>query len=159
METHGTSERIRTKPLTIGQIARLSGVGIETIRFYERQGLVPEPRRKPSGYRQYGDDVVERLAFIRRAKELGFTLSEIRSLLALRADPDSSAADVKHRARQKIAEIDDKIRSLQEIRSALAKITTACRGRGPLSDCPILDALEGRPLSPPPVTEPNHDQD
>jgi MerR family mercuric resistance operon transcriptional regulator len=130
------------KPLTIGQVARRAEVGVETVRFYERQGLLEEPARKESGYRQYTEDVVARLRFIRRAKELGFTLKEIAELLALRLDPDTSCAEVKGRAKAKIDDIDAKIRDLQRMRQALGKLVASCRGRGPISACPILDALD-----------------
>ena len=129
------------KPLTIGQVARQAGVGVETVRFYEREGLLEQPNRKPSGYRQYGDDAVARLSFIRRAKELGFTLNEIKELLSLRLDPSTNCADVRSRAQAKIADIDDKIRTLEQIKTALLNLTKACRGRGPISECPILDAF------------------
>lgn len=89
------------KPLTIGHLARLAGVGVETVRFYERQGLLAEPERRQSGYRQYSDEVIQRLRFIRRAKELGFSLAEIRDLLSLRDDPAATAADVRRRAEAK----------------------------------------------------------
>jgi MerR family mercuric resistance operon transcriptional regulator len=132
----------KMKPLTIGQVARNAGVGIETVRFYERQGLLQEPARRESGYRQYPEDVVARLRFIRRAKELGFSLKEIKELLALRVDPDTTCAEVKSRAEAKIADIEEKIQALRRIKKALAKLTAVCRGRGPTSECPILDALD-----------------
>jgi MerR family mercuric resistance operon transcriptional regulator len=130
------------KPLTIGQVARHAGVGIETVRFYERQGLLEEPARKESGYRQYPEDVVARLRFIKRAKELGFSLKEIKELLALRVDPDTTCAEVKSRAEAKIADIEEKIQALLRIKKALVKLTKACSGHGPTSECPILDALD-----------------
>ena len=130
------------KALTIGQVARHAGVGIETVRFYERQGLLEEPARKQSGYRQYGEDVVARLRFIRRAKELGFSLKEIKELLALRVDPTTTCAEVRSKAAAKIADVEQKIEALQRIRKALVKLTAVCRGRGPTSECPILDALD-----------------
>src|ERR687896_82889 len=93
-----------TKPLTIGQVARQSGVGVETVRFYEREGLLPRPSREASsGYRQYSPEAVSRLRFIRRAKELGFTLREIGELLDLRVDPATNRGDVKRRTAAKIA--------------------------------------------------------
>jgi MerR family transcriptional regulator, copper efflux regulator len=128
--------------LTIGKLAKSAGVGVETIRFYERQGLLPEPARRMSGYRSYGPDAVARLEFIRRAKDLGFTLNEIKSLLSLRRDPNSTAADVKREAQRKIQDVDEKIRNLQAIRRALQRLIDECHGRGPLSECPILDAME-----------------
>ena len=130
------------KPLTIGQVAKQVGIGVETLRFYERQGLLAQPKRPASGYRQYDDEAVERLGFIRRAKALGFTLGEIRSLLSLRVDPHSTVADVRERARKKVEEVDAKIRDLTAIRDALRKLVKACRGDGPKSECPILEALD-----------------
>ena len=130
------------KALTIGQVARHAAVGIETVRFYERQGLLEEPARKHSGYRQYGEDVVARLRFIRRAKELGFSLKEIKELLALRVDPTTTCAQVRSKAAAKLADVEQKIEALQRIRKALVKLTAVCRGRGPTSECPILDALD-----------------
>ncbi len=101
-------------PLTIGQVAKRSGIGLETVRFYERKGLVEEPPRTVSGYRQYPEDVVSRIRFIRRAKELGFKLSEISELLSLRVDPDTTCADVKKRTELKIAEAEEKSVSYKE---------------------------------------------
>src|SRR5262245_11414989 len=98
------------KPLTIGEVARRAGVGVETVRFYEREGRLDEPARRASGYRQYGEDAVARLRFIRRAKELGFSLKEIAELLALRADPATTRADVRRRAETKVADIEAKVR-------------------------------------------------
>ena len=128
--------------LSIGQLANAAGVGVETVRFYERQGLLPEPPRRRSGYREYPRDAVKRVRFIRRAKSLGFTLREIAELLALRVDPDKTCADVRALARHKIADVDDKMRELERIRAALARHSRQCRGKGPTSECPILDALE-----------------
>ena len=130
------------KSLTIGQVAREAGVGIETVRFYERQGLIEAPTRRASGYRQFNESVVDRLQFIREAKELGFTLGEIKELLSLKLDPSSSCAEVKGRAEAKIADIEGKTRTLQRMKRALAKLTKACSGDGPTSECPILEALE-----------------
>ena len=130
--------------LTIGQLAKRADVGVETVRFYERKGILAEPERKPSGYRQYGQEVIERLRFIRRAKELGFTLNEIKELLSLRLDPTTTCADVKSRAESKIDDIQDKIRTLQRMKKALVKVTKACSGRGGTDECPILEALDNR---------------
>jgi MerR family copper efflux transcriptional regulator len=128
--------------LMIGQVARQAGVGVETVRFYERQGLIHEPPRRDSGYRQYSLDTVARLRLIRRAKELGFSLKEIKELLALRADRTTTCADIKGRAEAKITDIEAKIQSLQRIKRALKRVTKDCSGRGPTSACPILDALD-----------------
>ena len=95
------------KLLSIGQVAQRSGLGIETVRFYEREGLLAKPTRTLSGYRQFDEEVIARLQFIQRAKELGFTLKEIKELLSLRVDPDTSCEDVRARAEAKIAEIEE----------------------------------------------------
>ena len=132
------------KHLTIGQVARRAGVGIETVRFYERERLLNRPARSPSsGYRLYEEEVIARLLFIMRAKELGFTLSEIREILSLRVDPDTCCEDVKARAETKIAHIEEKIRMLQRMRKALLRLTRECGETGGGADCPILEALDG----------------
>jgi MerR family mercuric resistance operon transcriptional regulator len=128
--------------MTIGQLARSAGVGIETVRFYERRGLLEEPPRKASGYRQYGDDVVARLRFIRRAKELGFSLKEIGELTNLRFEPASTCAEMKQKTQAKVADIDSKICDLKRMRKTLLKLATTCKGDGPIHACPILDALD-----------------
>lgn len=133
------------KAMTIGQVAHLSGVGIETVRFYEREGLLAKPARTLSGYRQFDEAVIARLQFIQRAKELGFTLNEIKELLSLRVDPDTSCEDVRARAEAKIADVEGKIRTLQRMKKALVRLTQECCEQGGGSECPILDALEGRP--------------
>lgn len=128
--------------MTIGKVAELADVGVETVRFYEREGLIAEPPRKPSGYRQYPMEAVSRIRFIRRAKELGFSLQEIKELLSLRIDPETTCADIRERAEGKIVDIDKKVRTLQRMKDALERLTAACNGRGSVSDCPILEALE-----------------
>ena len=128
--------------LTIGEIAKRADVGVETIRFYEREGLLVRPPRTRSGYRQYSPDAVRRVRFIRRAKELGFTLKEIGELLSLRVDTVRSCADVRAMARAKVADIDKKVSELTRIAEVLNRLAQACRGRGPTSECPILDMLE-----------------
>lgn len=133
------------KALTIGQVARRAEVGIETVRFYERQGLLEEPARRDSGYRQYEEGVVARLRFIRRAKELGFSLKEIKELLALRVDPTTTCAEVRSKAEAKLADIEEKINTLRRMKKALKRLTQTCSGRGPTSECPILEALEPDP--------------
>lgn len=128
--------------LTIGKVAKQADVGVETIRFYEREGLIAEPARRASGYRQYPIETVDRLLFIKRAKELGFSLKEIKELLALRLAPGATCGQIKKRAEAKVEDIEDKIHSLQRMKRALKKLTVACSGKGLVSDCPILDALE-----------------
>lgn len=128
--------------LNIGQVAKRTGVSVEAVRFYERQGLIEAPERSHSGYRQYPQVTVKRVRFIQHAKEVGFTLKDISELLALRQEPGTSCADIKIRASQKIEEVDQKIRDLKRIRVALARMVLKCRGRGSLSECPILEELE-----------------
>ncbi len=128
--------------LTRGQVARQTGVSIETVRYYEQRGLIPEPSRSASGYRQYTDDYVGRIRFVKRAQELGFTLKEISELLTLRLDPDSDRGEVKRRAEAKAADIEQKIDDLHTMRSALMDLAGMCDGCGPTSECPILDALD-----------------
>lgn len=131
--------------MTIGEFARRAGVNVQTVRYYERRGLLPEPPRLESGYREYTAGSLERLQFIRRAQELGFTLAEVGELLSLRTDPATTAAAVKDRANAKIADIDARIRDLQRIRHALEHLSGQCRGgTGPAGECPLLDALGGR---------------
>ena len=128
--------------LTIGQVAKEAGVGVETLRYYEREGLVKEPPRRVSGYRQYPEDVVKRIHFIKRAQELGFSLKEIAELLALRVDQETPSIEVKRRAEAKLVDIERKVEELLRMKRALEQITQLCNGQGPISDCPILDALE-----------------
>ena len=116
---------------------------METIRYYERHGLLPRPPRTPSGYRKFSSDDVARLRFIRHAQELGFTLKEVKELLNLRVRRGSSCADVRRKAEAKIADVDEKIRHLQAIREALVRMTETCAGHGPVTNCSILEALNG----------------
>lgn len=135
---------------TIGQLARLSGAGVETIRYYEREGLICEPPRRASGYRQYPEETLSRLRFIRHAKALGFSLKDIKELLELRVTPGSTCADIRKRAEAKIVDVRAKREMLGQIEQALVRLAATCRGRGPVSDCPILDALEEQePTCPP----------
>lgn len=131
------------KPMTIGRIAEHAGVGIETVRFYEREGLLAKPARSASGYRLYDSEVVTRLQFVRRAKELGFTLNEIKELLSLRVDSTTSRKDVRVRAKTKIEDIENKIRTLQRMKKALVRLIQECCEKGDGAECPILSALEG----------------
>jgi MerR family copper efflux transcriptional regulator len=133
--------------LTIGALAKRAGVAIDTIRYYEREGLLPEPTRRPSGYRSYGEGTVAQLRFIRRAKNLGFTLEEIRDLLALSADRQRGVKAVKQRAQRRLVDIEARIAELQRVRAGLAELIEACPGHGAPEQCPILRALggEGQP--------------
>src|SRR5947199_7838801 len=127
--------------LSIGQVARRAGVGVETVRFYEREGLLEEPPRRASGYRQYSEQVIKRIHFIKRAQKLGFSLKEISELLLLRVDAQTSCEEVKQRTEAKIAEVERKLVELQRMRQALLQVASLCTGRGPASACPMLDAL------------------
>jgi len=128
--------------LTIGKLARAADVGVETIRFYEREGLIDPAARKPSGYRQYSEDAVARLKFIKRAKWLGFTLKEIQALLALRHDPGARRSTLRARTLAKIADIETRIEELTRMKAALLPLVESCDGQGALEGCPILNALE-----------------
>lgn len=131
----------QTHSLTIGAVAKRVGVAIDTIRYYEREGLLPEPQRRASGYRSYDDSTITQLRFIRRAKDLGFTLEEIRELLALSADRARGVKAVKQRAQQRLAAIEQRIAELQRVRDGLAQLVESCPGHGRPEDCPILRAL------------------
>lgn len=111
------------KYLTIGKVAKQAGIGVETIRFYERQGLLEEPPRNESGYRQYGPETVEKLEFIKRAKELGFSLKEIGELFDLLHDQHATCGDVKGQAESKLRAIEEKIKDLTKMQTALAQLT------------------------------------
>ena len=132
-----------TSSLTIGVVAKRVGVAIDTIRFYEREGLLPEPARRASGYRSYGDGTIAQLRFIRRAKQLGFTLEEIRELLTLSTDRQRGVKAVKKRAQERLAAIDQRIVDLQRVRDGLAQLVESCPGHGAPEHCPILQALIG----------------
>ncbi len=128
--------------LTTGHLAKEAGVNIETIRYYEKRGLLPKVPRKASGYRLWPKETVKRIRFIRHAQELGFSLREIAELLSLRTDNKTSCSEIKRIAEEKITDIDKKIRSLKKIKKALQKLSGTCPGSGPVSDCPILEAME-----------------
>jgi DNA-binding transcriptional MerR regulator len=125
--------------LSIGGLAKQAGVGIDTVRFYERNGLLAPAGRLASGYRRYGAEELKRLRFIRRAKVLGFSLDDIRSLLALSAERD--VARVRASAQRKLGDIELRIAELERIRSGLRTLIDACPGHGGSEACPILNAL------------------
>lgn len=129
--------------LKIGELARRSGLRVETLRYYERRGLIPPPDRLPSGYRIYSPDVLQRLAFIRRCKALGFTLEETRDLLQLQQHPECGSAEVKQRVERHIADIRRRVEDLQQMLATLEALSASCDGKGPATDCPILAFLEG----------------
>lgn len=129
--------------MTIGKVAKNAGVGVETIRFYERRGLIQQPIKPAgAGFRSYPDDVVAQVSFIRRAQQIGFSLAEVGELLSLRTDPDGDCADVRARASEKLTEVDQKILNLKRMRKALQEMLDACPSSGALRTCTILDALE-----------------
>lgn len=128
------------KNLTRSQLAKVSGVGVEALRFYEKRGLLPEPPRGANGYRYYPPSNVQRLQFVQRAKELGFTLDEVGDLLSLHEHAGASG-DVKALAEEKLKELDKKLIDLQRMRTALAAVTTQCSGHGSTDSCPIIASL------------------
>lgn len=129
--------------MTRSEVAERAGVNRETVRYYEDRDLIPAPRRSSTGYRLYDESYVRRIRFVGRAQELGFTLREIKGLLELRAGPEATCRDVKTQAEEKHAEVEEKIADLKRIRRALASLVDTCAGgKGPTSECPILDAMQ-----------------
>jgi len=131
----------RTGHISTSELAKRGGVNLETIRYYERVGLLPKPPRSAAGYRQFSAESVRRVRFIKRAQELGFSLKEIKELLALRIALGSTRADVRKRAESKIIDIEEKVQHLRAMKKALVRLTESCCGSGPASDCPILESL------------------
>ena len=127
--------------LSIGTLARAADVSVQTIRYYERRGLLPQPARRASGYRVYAAETVTRLRFIRRAQALGFTLAEVAELLGLRVDAETSCEQVQRQLSAKLSEIETKMRMLQEMQRALTTMAAACEQGGPHGTCPVLSAL------------------
>lgn len=127
--------------MKIGELAQRAQVAIDTVRYYERQGLLPVPTRRASGYRSYDAADVVRLRFVRRAKALGFTLVEIRELLALSGRRDDDMADLKAVATEKLSDIEARLVELTRIRDGLRTLVASCPGHGALEECPILNAL------------------
>jgi MerR family mercuric resistance operon transcriptional regulator len=130
------------KTMTIGEAARRAGVGVETIRFYERRGLIEQPPTLDGRrFRLYPEGTVQRIRFIRHAQHLGFSLREIEELLALQADPHADCSEVRAQAVAKLRDVEGKIDRLREIGVALEAVIAACPGQGGLQTCSILDAL------------------
>jgi Hg(II)-responsive transcriptional regulator len=127
----------------IGKTAKLAGVNKETIRYYERRNLIPEPDRMDSGYRLFSQHHVDQIRFIKRAQELGFTLSEIEDLLNLKMDEGTTCSEIKREAELKYQDVVSKIEDLNRIKETLTNLIDSCTGSGPKGDCPILEALEG----------------
>ncbi|MGR3177741.1 MAG: Hg(II)-responsive transcriptional regulator [Candidatus Anammoxibacter sp.] len=126
--------------LTIGKLAKETGTNIETIRYYERRGLIPEPPRRESGYRVFSQKYVERILFIKRAQTLGFTLKEVLELLAM-ADGTTDCKDVKKFAEGKLVDIEMRIGDLKKIKKVLHDLVKRCPDKGKISDCPIIESL------------------
>ena len=126
---------------TVGQLAKRAHVNLETIRFYERRGLLPEPPRNKSGHRQYSIKDLRRTEFIKRTQSLGFSLQEISDLLSLRVESGKTCRDVKQRVKTKLIDIEEKIETLQRMKAVLQRLETDCPGQGPLNACPILETL------------------
>jgi len=127
--------------MQIGEISKRIGITVEAIRFYEKQGLIEKPQRNESGYRNYPDETLQRVSFIKKSKELGFSLKEIKELLLLRYEPGTTCNDVKQKAEEKVADIENRINSLVKMKDALNGLVAACTGTGPASSCPIIEAL------------------
>ena len=130
--------------LTVNKLARQSGVNPQTVRYYEREGVLPRAPRTPGGYRSFPPDCVARVRFVKRAQELGFSLDEVKELLILRDHPQTACSDVLKRAEEKITMIAAKIRNLQAIRRELVRLAKRCDGRGTPHSCPLLEALENK---------------
>lgn len=129
--------------ISIGALAQKAGVATETLRYYERLGLISPKRRTAANYRVYDTATTHRLTFIRQAQSLGFSLTEISELLSLHSRPTADMAEVKQLAETKISAIDQKIAHLQRMKSGLEVLAKICPGHGPTAECPILNALTG----------------
>ncbi|HVS62624.1 MAG TPA: heavy metal-responsive transcriptional regulator [Thermoanaerobaculia bacterium] len=142
----------RHATLRIGEVACRAGVSVETVRYYERVGLLePAPRDTSSGYRMFSEQALRRLRFIRRTQDLGFSLEEIRDLLSLRATPDATALDVRERVQQKLGDVRRNISDLEQIAASLERLTASCDGRGSVRECVILDTLDLEGTAAPPA--------
>ncbi len=127
--------------LRIGEVAAQAGVGVETVRFYERRGLIAAPPRRASGYRAYPPESVTQLRFVRQAQELGFSLAEIRQLLALHPESRRACHEVRAQAEEKLADVRRRVRQLRAIERALGRLVASCGATEPLAACPLLRAL------------------
>ena len=127
--------------LRTGQLAKKAKVNTETLRYYEKRGLIPTPPRRDSGYRIYPETTVDRLNFIKGAQSLGFTLDEILDLLQMRLHADTDRLEVRQKAQEKVVAIQAKIKALQAMEQALNELIEQCHGDGSTTDCPILDAI------------------
>ncbi len=129
--------------MKISTVAKTAGVGVETVRFYERERLIEQPRKPVNGgFRAYPQEAVVQIKFIRRAQDLGFSLKEVKELLSLRTDPSIDCGEIRQRAAMKLQEVTDKIEQLVRIRDALDGVIKACPGRGGIRACSILEEME-----------------
>lgn len=128
--------------MTIGSLAEAAGVRVPTVRYYERRGIIAEPSRTVSGYREYDESVVDRIRFVRKAQALGFTLDEIEELLALRVDDPKSCGSVKDSTRAKLTSVESKIRDLERLRGALLRLVRDCEDPRRTHVCPVLAMLD-----------------
>lgn len=136
-------EEVPGNTYKIGKVAELAEVNKETVRYYEKRGLIPKPDRRRSGYRIFTKRHIDQIKFIKRAQELGFTLNEIKELLELRIDENSTCSEIKQEAQEKYQDVVEKIEDMQRIKTILVDLIDSCDGEGPKGDCPILGALEG----------------
>ena len=127
----------------IGEVTRRVNVNKETVRYYEKRGLIPKPDRRRSGYRIFTQRHIDQIKFIKRSQKLGFTLKEIKELLDLRMDEDTTCSEIRSEAQRKYQDVVEKINDLKRIKSTLTDLIDSCSGSGPKGDCPILEALEG----------------
>jgi MerR family transcriptional regulator, copper efflux regulator len=128
--------------MKIGSIAKKAGVGVETVRFYERKGLIAQPRKPANGFRSYPDETVAKLKFIRQAQDLGFSLKEIEELLSLKTRRSAGCADVRTRAQTKLNEVNEKVLNLMLLKQTLEELIDACPGKGSVDICSILNSME-----------------
>ncbi|MBN9392155.1 MAG: heavy metal-responsive transcriptional regulator [Chloroflexi bacterium] len=135
---------MNNKGFSIGQVAKQARVNVETVRFYEREGLIQRPERDTGMYRQYAPEIISRIKFIRRSKNLGFSLKEVRELLDLRRIPGTECGEIKQRFQEKITELDKKIEDLIRIKTVLAELANACNGVGSLDFCSVRESLEAQ---------------
>lgn len=140
LESHKGRDEMSLK---IGELAERGGVNLQTIRYYEREGLLLKPPRLSSGYRVFPDDTVRRVRFVKRGQELGFSLKEIRELLSIRVDPERECGEVRELAQAKLKDIEGKIATLKSMKKVLSQLAKACPGSEPSAECPILEGLNG----------------
>ena len=131
----------KTKKMTIGQLAKKAGINLQTVRYYESLGILPEPERTESGYRQYTENYIEHILFIKNAQELGFSLEEIQKLVNLKNSKEAMGEDVKAIVKVKIKEINEKIQSMEELKGYLSSLNKSCSGNMSTDKCPILQSL------------------